>query len=92
MRPDARVALALAPARDDDGQAVFSAQPITGPAYLIVVTLVGMVVFVVGEVEIVVSMGKRRSALSGMGHLVLIRSHSSAVIRPCRMMGVCNFP
>ena len=31
-----------------------------------------------------------RSALSGMGHLVLIRSHFSAVIRSCRMMGVCN--
>lgn len=52
MRPDAALALA----RDDDGQAVFSAQPITGPAYLIEVTLVGMVVFVVGEVEIVVNM------------------------------------
>ena len=39
-----KVALALVPARDDDGRAIFSAQPITGLAYLMVVALVGMVV------------------------------------------------
>lgn len=45
------VALALIPARDDDGQAVFSAQPITDPAYLMVAALVGVVVLVVGEAD-----------------------------------------
>lgn len=32
------IALALVPARDDDRQAVFSAQPVTGPAYLMVLS------------------------------------------------------
>lgn len=45
------VALALIPARDDDGQAVFSAQPITDPAYLMVAALVGVAVLVVGEAD-----------------------------------------
>ena len=45
------VALALVPAGDDDGQAVFSAQPVTGPAYFVIAALVGMVVFVVGETD-----------------------------------------
>ena len=45
------VALALVPARDDDGQAVFSTQPVAGPAYLVIATLVGMVVLVVGETD-----------------------------------------
>ena len=45
------VALALVPAGDDDGQAVFSAQPVTGPAYLVIAALVGMVVLVVGEAD-----------------------------------------
>ena len=45
------VALAFVPARDDDGQAVFSAQPVTGPAYLVIAALVGMVVLVVGETD-----------------------------------------
>ncbi len=41
--------LALVSARDDDGQAVFSTQLVAGPAYLVIATLVGMVVLVVGE-------------------------------------------
>ena len=45
------IALALIPAGDDDGQAVFSAQPITDPAYLMVAALVGVVVLVVGEAD-----------------------------------------
>ena len=45
------VALALIPARDDDGQAVFFAQPVAGPAYLVIAALVGMVVLVVGEAD-----------------------------------------
>ena len=45
------VALALVLARDDDGQAMFSTQPIIGPAYLVVTTLVGMIVLVVGEAD-----------------------------------------
>ena len=45
------VALALILAGDDDGQAVFSAQSITGPADLMVAALVGMVVLVVGEAD-----------------------------------------
>ena len=45
------VALALVPAGDDDGQAVFFAQSITGPAYLVIAALVGMVVLVVGEAD-----------------------------------------
>ena len=45
------IALALIPARDNDGQAVFSAQPVTGPAYLVIAALVGMVVLVVGETD-----------------------------------------
>ena len=45
------IALALVPAGDDDGQAVFSAQPVTGPAYLVIAALVGMVVLVVGEAD-----------------------------------------
>ena len=32
------VALALVPTGDDDGQAVFSAQPVTGPAYFVIVS------------------------------------------------------
>ena len=45
------VALALVPARDDDGQAVFFAQPVAGPAYLMVAALVEMVVLVVGKAD-----------------------------------------
>ena len=45
------IALALIPAGDDDRQAVFSAQSITGPAYLVIAALVGMVVLMVGEAD-----------------------------------------
>ena len=45
------VALALVPTGDDDGQAVFSAQPVTGPAYFVIATLIGMVVLMVGEAD-----------------------------------------
>ena len=45
------VALAFVTAWDNDGQAVFSAQPVTGPAYLVIAALVGMVVLVVGEAD-----------------------------------------
>ena len=45
------VALALIPAGDDNGQAVFFAQPVADPAYLMVAALVGMVVLVVGEAD-----------------------------------------
>ena len=45
------VALALIPARDDDGQAVFFAQPVAGPAYLVIAALVGMVMLVIGEAD-----------------------------------------
>ena len=45
------VALALILAGDDDGQAVFFAQPVAGPAYLVIAALVGMVVLVVGETD-----------------------------------------
>lgn len=45
------VALALVPAGDDDRQAVFSAQSVAGPAYLVIAALVGMVVLVVGEAD-----------------------------------------
>src|SRR5699024_7863006 len=43
------VALALVMAWDNDGQAMFSAQPVAGPAYLVIAALVGMVMLVVGE-------------------------------------------
>ncbi len=43
------VALALVLAGDDDGQTVFSVQPVADPAYLVIAALVGMVVLVVGE-------------------------------------------
>ena len=45
------VALAFVPARDDDRQAVFSAQSVAGSAYLVIAALVGMVVLVVGEAD-----------------------------------------
>ena len=45
------VALAPVLTGDNDGQAVFSTQPVTGPAYLVVAALVGMVVFVVGKTD-----------------------------------------
>ena len=45
------VALTLIPARDDDGQAVFFAQPVAGPAYLVIAALVGMVMLVIGEAD-----------------------------------------
>ena len=45
------VALALTPAGNDDGQAVFFAEPVAGSAYLMVAALVGMVVLVVGEAD-----------------------------------------
>ena len=45
------VALALIPTRDDDGQAVFFAQPVAGPAYLVIAALVGMVMLVIGEAD-----------------------------------------
>lgn len=45
------VALALVTAMDDDGQAVFSTQPVIGPEHLVVVTFIGMVVRVVGETD-----------------------------------------
>ena len=43
------IALALIPAGDDNGQAVFSAQSVAGLAYLMIAVLVGMVLFVVNE-------------------------------------------
>ena len=45
------IALALVLARDDDRQAVFSAQSVAGPAYLVIAMLVGMIVLVVGETD-----------------------------------------
>ena len=45
------IALALIPTGDDDGQAVFSAQSVAGPAYFVIAALVGMVVLVVGEAD-----------------------------------------
>lgn len=45
------VALALVTAMDDDGQAVFSTQPVIGPEHLVVVTFIGMVMLVVGETD-----------------------------------------
>ena len=45
------VALALVLTRDDDGQAVFSAQTVPGSAYLVVAAFAGMVVLVVGETD-----------------------------------------
>ena len=45
------VALALILAGNDDGQAVFFAQPVAGPAYLVIAAFVGMVVLVVCEAD-----------------------------------------
>lgn len=45
------VALALIPAGDDDGQAVFFAEPVAGSAYLAIAALVGMIVLVVSEAD-----------------------------------------
>ena len=45
------VTLALVPAGDDDGQAVFSAQPVAGQAYLVIAALVGMVMLMVSEAD-----------------------------------------
>lgn len=45
------VALDLVTAMDDDGQAVFSTQPVIGPEHLVVVTFIGMVVRVVDETD-----------------------------------------
>ena len=45
------IALALVPAGDNDGQAVFFAQPVAGPAYLVIAALVGMVMLVIGEAD-----------------------------------------
>ena len=45
------VAHALIPAGDDNGQAVLSAQSVADSAYLVIATLVGMVVLVVGEAD-----------------------------------------
>lgn len=45
------IALALVPAGDDDGQAVFSAQTVAGPAYFVIAALVGMIVLMVGEAD-----------------------------------------
>ena len=46
------IALALIPARDDDGQAVFFAQPVAGPAYLVIAALVGMVVLILQQPQL----------------------------------------
>ena len=43
------VALTFIPAGDNDGQVVFFAQPVAGPAYLVIAALVGMVVLMVNE-------------------------------------------
>ena len=45
------VVLALVTAWDNDGQAVFFAQAVAGPAYRMITVLVGMVVLVVGEAD-----------------------------------------
>ena len=45
------IALALVLAGDDDGQAVLFAQPVAGPAYLVIAAFVGMVVLVVCEAD-----------------------------------------
>lgn len=45
------IALTLILTGGDDGQAVFFAQPVAGPAYLVIAALVGMVVLVVGEAD-----------------------------------------
>lgn len=45
------VALALVLARNDDGQPMFSVQPVAGSAYLLIAALVRMVVMMVGETD-----------------------------------------
>lgn len=51
IHPSADNPKTVVPTGDDDGQAVFSAQPVTGPAYFVIATLIGMVVLMVGEAD-----------------------------------------
>lgn len=45
------IALVLVTVGGNDGQTVFSAQPVTGSAYLVIAALVGMVELVGGEAD-----------------------------------------
>ena len=90
MRPVAHnVTFALVPARDDDEQAVFSAQPIIGPAYLMVATLVEMVVLVADEADCIENQMVVNISLVNMGgkyRLVLTTQYFFCRLRP-NLMG-----
>ena len=86
------VALALIPTRDDDGQAVFFAQPVADPAYLMVAALVGMVVLVVGEADRIEDQMIMNMSLINMGgkyKLVLATRYFFCQLQP-NLMGFCG--
>ena len=83
------VALALIPAGDDNGQAVFFAQPVADPAYLMVAALVGMVVLVVGEADRIEDQMIMNMSLINMGgkyKLVLATQYFFCQLQP-NLMG-----
>ena len=86
------VALALIPTGDDDGQAVFFAQPVADPAYLMVATLVRMVVLVVGEADRIENQMIMNMPLINMGgkyKLVLATQYFFCQLQP-NLMGFCG--
>lgn len=86
------VALALVPTGDDDGPAVFSAQPVTGPAYFVIATLIGMVVLMVGEADRIEDQMIMNMPLINMGgkyKLVLATQYFFCQLQP-NLMGFCG--
>lgn len=61
------VALAIVPTWDNDGQSVFSAQLVAGPAYFVIAALVGMIVLVVGEADRIENQIVMNMSLINMG-------------------------
>ena len=68
------VALAPVLAGDDDGQAVFFAQPVADPAYLVIASLVGMVVLQFATPKMAIYKGKseKKNAATTIGYGVQI--------------------
>ena len=84
------VALALVLAGDNDGQAMFSTQPIAGPAYLVIAAFVGMVVLVVGEADRIKNQMVVNMSLVNMGgkyKLVLTTQYFFCQLHP-NLMGL----
>ena len=89
------VTLSHVPARDADGQAVFSTQLGAGPAHPVIATLVGMIVLVVGEADRIKNQMVVNMPLINTGgkyKLVLATQYFFCHLYPDLMGFLCKFP